>query len=1040
MSSGPVGSTARLAETIRGEIRAERASAAERSLGTVLVIAITVYVCIASLEYLLPFGRRPLGTAAALSALVLSTVSVVTMYFGTPRGGRIHALFAAVAAIVAANAIWRVVIVPEPMHAVPVLAVMLIASLLSFSTPWLSGFLAFCLSAWALAMALAVPAFDKPWPFLTCMVVAFAAIALGIQRLRSSSMARTVALRCEIQRTNQSQGVLNTLLRVALQDMPIDRGLDAALDVVLTLGWLPTERSGGIFLIENEPDVLVLKTHRGLSPELRECGQLASGYCLCGRTVASGCTHLAARADERPTHLPGPTARRCHSVAIADRGVVLGILLLGMDEYDVRDEHEVSLLAAVANTLAGMVVRQRFEMALRESEARNRTIIDTATDIIYRTDASGRVTFCNPAAASVLGRSQEELIGRHYLEFVRPADRDDAARFYGRQFAKRVPSTYFELASVTADGRDLWLGQSVQLTIEDNAVRGFQAFARDITERKRIEAALQQAQAAAQVAGQAKSAFLATMSHEIRTPMNGIIGLTDLVLATNLLPRQRLHLGMVKASAAHLLHMINDILDFSKIEAGHLTIEKRPFDLRRDLGAMLEPLTMQAQAKGLDLGFTVEPDVPEIVVGDLGRLCQVIVNVAGNAIKFTARGEVAVAVGVADRAGAPNAIELHFSVRDTGVGIPLEKQELIFRAFTQADASTGRQYGGTGLGLSISAQLVELMRGRLWVESTTGGGSTFRFTVQLEVPPNAAAMLAATGDLDVGTAVSAPRPASPRGEPPLCILLAEDDPVNQELGLCLLRDRGHTVVLASDGAQVLDILQRQAVDLVLMDVQMPGIDGMEAAARIRLMERDGKRHLPIIAVTACAISGDRERCLATGMDDYLAKPIQADALFAMIAKWAPQATALGPAPIALPAADCEVKRDVILQRIGGRAAVLDRLVALFLQTTPVRLATLRAAISAGEAKSVQLEAHALKGSLGIFGATTAAAAAQRLEALGRDDNLAGGAQAADDLEAIVALVHPRIAALAGLGDGPGVEPDLPQPVKRRALNNAAEQT
>jgi PAS domain S-box-containing protein len=674
------------------------------------------------------------------------------------------------------------------------------------------------------------------------------------------------------------------------------------------------------------------------------------------------------------------------------------------------------------------------ERALQDSEALYHSLVETIPMNLFRKDLASRFTFANQLFCETLGRPLEEIIGKTDLDFY---PRELAEKYRGDDQKVIHSGAVFEDVEEhrKPDGKTIYV-EVLKTPVHDarGRVIGTQCIFWDVTARTDAERALLAAKEAAEAANRFKSEFLAAMSHEIRTPMNGVLGMTELALGTDLNREQREYLTLAKESAESLLTILNDILDFSKVEAGKLQLEGMAFPLRDTLGDTLKALALRAQQKGLELACHIAPDVPDALYGDPGRLRQIIVNLVGNAIKFTDQGEVVVSVSSAacGLAGQPNGdtakpqapdVNLHFSVRDTGIGIPAEKQQTIFQPFEQVHASTTRRYGGTGLGLAISARLVELMGGRIWVESEPGQGATFHFTARLGRPeqsivaarpdepaplnglpvlvvddndtnrrilremlshwhlkPAAVAsgpealqelersaragepyalvladsrmpgmdgfslaeqvrrrpdlvratilMLSATDpagsaarcremgvaaclmkpvkqsevwnaliDLLAGPAAAGPRPGSaapPRREVPgaaprrLRILLAEDNAVNQRLAVRLLEKQGHAVVVAGNGKEALRAVEGQSFDLVLMDVQMPEMDGLEATARIREWEKAGGKHVPIVAMTAQVMKGDREQCLQAGMDAYLGKPIQPAQLWKAIADLVPE--------------------------------------------------------------------------------------------------------------------------------------------------------
>jgi two-component system sensor histidine kinase/response regulator len=708
-------------------------------------------------------------------------------------------------------------------------------------------------------------------------------------------------------------------------------------------------------------------------------------------------THYVGMAAAKFEPTPAPDGNLAHALNITWLGTVGIIIVTFM----------VMGFAVLSSFADRRLSRQEQELAA--SERRFRAVFEGAEIGIALSDlATGKIVAVNPAYQKMLGCTREEMgLTDVFDRMTHPDDVKEDQRRIREVVVGERKQLHLDKRYVLGDGTEILADVDFSVLRDPQGDPQFLLrLANDVTRRKRTEAELQMALKAAAAASEAKSTFLATMSHEIRTPMNGVLGMTELLLETELTTEQREQLRLVRVSAESLLAIINDILDFSKIEAGKLELEGIPFDLRDSLGETMRALSFRTAQKGLELIFEVQPDVAETVIGDPGRLRQIVINLVGNSIKFTERGEIF--LGVEKESQTESETFLHFTVRDTGIGIPPDKLKKIFEAFSQADGSMARKYGGTGLGLTICVRLTEMMGGRIWVESAPGRGCTFHFTVRLgvqDVPRRPSLlepeelrdvaalvvddnhtnrvvlsgilsrwgmrvtlveggrealqaldvannvgrpfalilldsqmpeldgfalaaklqkdaglarltvmMLTSAGRLgdakrcrELGIAAYLVKPVrqdellecvrqvlgkvSPAAAEPLItrhtlregkrhlrILLAEDNAVNQTLAVRMLEKRGCIVTVAGDGNAVLAALKNDSFDLILMDVQMPEMDGLEATETIRKREKTSGAHIPIVAMTAHAMKEDRDRCLAAGMDGYLTKPIRSQEL------------------------------------------------------------------------------------------------------------------------------------------------------------------
>src|SRR5690348_2353347 len=787
--------------------------------------------------------------------------------------------------------------------------------------------------------------------------------------------------------------------------------------------------------------------------------------------------------------------------------------------YPVHDDSgAVTRYVGVAHDITA---RKSAEESLRKlSQA-----LEQSAESVVITDKNGVIEYVNPCFVESTHFSKEEAVGKN-PRILKSGKQP--VEFYQKMWASILAGEVFRDTFVNKmkTGEMFYEEKTIAPVKDEHGnITNFVAVGRDITLRRCAEEELKKAKEAAEDANRAKSDFLANMSHEIRTPMNGIIGMTELALETQLTSEQREYLDMVKSSADTLLRVINDILDFSRVEAGKLELESEPFALRASIGETMKLLGHLAHRKNLELAWQTSAEAPEWLVGDCGRLRQMLVNLVGNAIKFTERGEVVVSIGVDGR--SKDRVDLHFRISDTGIGIPVDKQELIFGAFTQADGSTTRKYGGTGLGLAITQRLAQLQGGKLWVESEPNKGSVFHFIVRLGLPgrelatpgepdsdslrglrvlvvddnhtnrqillqllahwrmvPQEAesgkqalelleraqregkpfriaildfqmpvmdglslahriqndARFSATSTImlsssaqpgeksqgrDFGISAYLIKPVEPselldailnavtpavntspapvpvsspekvlRPASSLRILLAEDNAVNRQLATRLLEKRGHSVVAVNDGRQALQAIEREKFHLVLMDVQMPEMDGLEATRMIRKNEKSTGEHLPVVAVTAHVMKGDREKCIEAGSDDYVSKPIQAEELYSVIDRLQkpPLDSNNGQSMSASPSPAPPFVTEELLDHVQGDRELLADIIRLFRAEVAMLLRELREAAQKADAAAISRTSHTLKGSIGNFGSGPAYQAAKKIDEIARTgDAAAAGA-------------------------------------------------
>ncbi len=650
------------------------------------------------------------------------------------------------------------------------------------------------------------------------------------------------------------------------------------------------------------------------------------------------------------------------------------------------------LTAANENLQREIIDREKTEEKLIESEHLYQDLYDNAPDMYCSVDAKTTLVIqCNLTLAEKLGYSKDEIVGKPIFHLYHPGCMEGVKNAFNT-FVTKGEVNNAELILQHKNGSKIFVILNVSASRDKQGnVHHSRSSWRDITERKKAEEELLNAKEHAEVASRTKSEFLASMSHEIRTPMNAIIGMADLLTDTELSEEQREYVEISKNAGDNLLNLLSDILDISKIESGYLEMEQIGFDLHELIKKTGDVMAIRAHAKGLEFVDDIEDDVPGKLIGDPNRLRQICVNLIGNAIKFTRKGEIVFRVHLENQ--TDGYVSLLFSVTDTGIGIPHEKKESIFDIFSQADSSTTRKFGGTGLGLSIARKFVEMMHGRIWVESEEGKGSVFYFSAEFQ-KQGVEQIKEEISSQDAKKTLSAAN-----GIRSLRTLVVEDDRLNQNLMTRLLEKQGHKLRIAQNGRIAIEMFKKEDFDLVLMDVNMPDMDGYEATRMIRKLETRNSQpatRIPILAITALAFQGDKEKCLNAGMDGYIAKPIRKDELIEVLEKFAAdsprkqQYNKEEESGDTAPTPETVFDMAGMLKRINGDEGLLKEIAGIFIDDAfSEYLSPIKMAIGNRNSDALGKISHKLKGSALNVGGKATASAALQLEKMGRENSWDG---------------------------------------------------